>query len=215
MTDHPLEVELRFEADDEGPLDALAVADRLGPAWLGPASTVDETDRYLDTADLRLSARRWACRLRTRQGRTLVSLKGPGEQQASDPFHRRREVEGPATESLDPSHWPSSPARELLDTMRGGEPLEERFTLTQQRTERPVQLARRHTGLLSLDRTQIWRGGAQIGGLLSVELEVDPIALERGADPTPLARALSAHPGLRPDPASKLEHALQLLGADR
>jgi inorganic triphosphatase YgiF len=215
VTDLPLEVELKFEADDEGPLDALAVADRLGPAWLGPANTIDETDRYLDTSDLRLSARRWACRLRTRQGRTVVSLKGPGEHQAADLFHRRRELEGPAVDSLDPEHWPPSAAHGLLDTMRNGQALEERFMLTQQRTERTVQLARRHCGLLSLDRSQIWRGSAQIGALLTVELEVEPAALERGVDVAPLARALSLHPGLRPDPATKLEHALRLLGAQR
>jgi inorganic triphosphatase YgiF len=215
VTDLPLEVELKFEADDEGPLDALAVADRLGPAWLGPASTIDETDRYLDTADLRLSARRWACRLRTRQGRTVVSLKGPAEHEAGDLFHRRPELEGPAVDSLDPGQWPPSAAQQLLDTMRGSEPLEERFSLTQQRTERTVQLARRHCGLLSLDRTQIWRGSAQLGALLTVELEVEPSALERGLDPSPLAHALSLHPGLRPDPATKLEHALRLLGAER
>jgi inorganic triphosphatase YgiF len=215
VTELPLEVELKFEADDEGPLDALAVADRLGPAWLGPPSTIEETDRYLDTPDLRLSALRWACRLRTRQGRTVVSLKGPGEHQPGDLFHRRPELEGPAVGALDPGQWPASAARRLLDTMRDGQPLEERFILTQQRTERTVQLARRHCGLLSLDRTQIWQGGEQIGALLTVELEVEPSAIERGVDPSPLARSLSLHPGLRPDPATKLEHALRLLGAER
>ena len=211
MTQYALEVELKFQADDERPLDELARAAELGPAGLGPANTVHEIDRYLDTVDLRLAAVRWACRLRTRNRRTVVSLKGPAEHAAGELFHRRPELEGPATDDLKPSHWPPSPASDLLRSMSGGRPLVERFTLRQRRTERPVLMGGRRCGLLSLDRSVVEHSGRQVGLLRIVELELDPSALASGLDPEPLGRALTRVAGLDPDPATKLEHALLLL----
>jgi inorganic triphosphatase YgiF len=211
VTQHPLEVELKFEADDERPLNELARAAELGPARLGPASTVDEIDRYLDTVDLRLSAVRWACRLRTRNRQTVVSLKGPAEHAAGELLHRRPELEGPATDDLEPSHWQPSPARDLLRSMTGGRPLLERFTLRQRRTERPVLMGGRRCGLLSLDRSVVEHGGRQVGLLRIVELELDPGAVASGLDPDQLAGALTRVAGLHPDPATKLEHALLLI----
>jgi inorganic triphosphatase YgiF len=211
VTQYPLEVELKFQADDDRPLDELAHTAELGPARLGPASTVDEIDRYLDTVDLRLAAARWACRLRTRNRRTVVSLKGPAEHAVGELLHRRPELEGPATDDLEPSHWPPSPATDLLRSMSGGRPLVERFTLRQRRTERPVLMGGRRCGLLSLDRSVVEDRGRQVGRLRIVELELDPMAIASALDPEPLARALTHVAGLHPDPATKLEHALRLL----
>ena len=208
---YPLEVELKFQADDERPLDELARAAHLGPAQLGPARTVEETDRYLDTLDLRLSAVWWACRVRTRAGHTVVSLKGPAEHAAGELIHRRPELEGPAADDLEPSQWPASAARDLLQSMSGGRPLVERFTLRQRRTERPVLMGGRRCGLLSLDRSVVEHGGRQVGLLRIVELELVPSALASGLDAEPLSQALTRVANLRPDPLTKLEHALRLL----
>ena len=59
-------------------------SESLGRAVLGPARTVDETDRYLDTDDGRLAAALWACRLRSREGTTRISLKGPQRSRPDD-----------------------------------------------------------------------------------------------------------------------------------
>lgn len=211
MTERRIEAELKFWAADERPLEALTEAATLGPATLGPPRTVEERDRYLDTADLRLSAARWACRLRTREGRTIVSLKGPAEHAPGDLLHRRPEVEGPADVSPEPSAWPPSAARELLLQMTRGGDLVERFSLAQQRTERTVSLAGRPAGTLSLDRVRMLHDGLEIGRLAVVELELEAGALEGGVDPAPLASALTAVPGLVADPTSKFERALALL----
>ena len=203
-----IEAELKFRAEDERPLRELAAATVLGSAELGPARVVAEIDRYLDSADLRLSALRWACRLRTREGRTVVSLKGPAEHAAGDPLHRRPEIEGPASPVLEPISWPPSAARDRLLAMSGGEPLLERFRLEQERTERAVMVDASRVGLLSLDRARLLRGGFEIGRLAVVELELEPGA---ELDHLPLADALAAVPGLVADPLSKFEHALALL----
>jgi hypothetical protein len=77
MSGPQIESELKLMADGEAPLRTLATRQPLAAVRLGPARTVDEVDHYLDTTDLRLASQGWACRLRTREGTTLVSLKGP------------------------------------------------------------------------------------------------------------------------------------------
>ena len=213
VTGQTLESELKYRAEDESPLVALAGAASLGPAALGPARTVDELDRYLDTPSLRLAALHWACRLRTREGRTIVSLKGPAEHESGAAMHERRELEGPATTDPSPSAWPPSEARARLREMTGDEPLIERVAMAQQRTERAVLGESGPIGLLSLDRVRVLAGDKEIGRLLIVELELDPVALAGGADPRPLAAALSAVSGLHADPLTKLEHALGIASA--
>ncbi|HYM52927.1 MAG TPA: CYTH domain-containing protein [Candidatus Dormibacteraeota bacterium] len=207
-----LESELKYRAAAEAPLDALAHQTWLGPATLGPVRAVDEEDRYLDTVDRRLSVAGWACRLRTRGDRTIISLKGPGQHAAGAAIHRRLELEGPAAHDLDPLSWPPSPARERLLELSGSTPLFERLTLAQHRTEREVQLDGQRVGLLSLDRARVLHQGRELGVLLVVELELDPAALATGLDPGALERALGDVDGLLPDPASKLERALALIG---
>jgi inorganic triphosphatase YgiF len=206
-----VEAELKYTALTERPLQELERAEALGTARLGVARTVAELDRYVDTLDLRLAAARWACRLRSREGRTIVSLKGPAEHAAGDLLHRRPEVEGPTASGLDVQAWPPSAAREQLLAMTAGAALLERFSLEQERTERAVIQGGTRIGGLSIDRVRVVRRGTEIGRMDVVELELDPGAVALGLDHAPLARALSAVDGLVPDPASKFERALQML----
>ncbi|HET8587109.1 MAG TPA: CYTH domain-containing protein [Candidatus Limnocylindria bacterium] len=205
-----LEVELKFRAGGPDALQRLRVAPTLGPAMLGAPDTYDELDRYLDTADLRLAARRWACRLRTRRGDTIVSLKGPAEPTAGGDaaLHRRPELEGPATDRPDAADWPPSTARDRLLDLSDGKPLLERLSLAQRRTERDVLVDGASIGTLSLDHVQVWRDGRQRGELWCVELEQH--ADDGDADLHELAHALNGADGLVPDPLTKLEHALGL-----
>ncbi|HEV8252290.1 MAG TPA: CYTH domain-containing protein [Candidatus Limnocylindria bacterium] len=208
MTSPHVEAELKYTTLDERPLQELERAERLGPAHLGVPRTVAELDRYLDTTGLRLAALRWACRLRSREGRTVVSLKGPAEHAAGDRVHRRPELEGPVGRGLDPIGWPPSAARDRLLAMAGGAPLTERFRLEQERIERSVSMGGLRVGTLSLDRVRVLRGETDLGGLLVVELEFDPA---NPVDHRPLAAALGRLPGLAPDPLSKFERAEGML----
>jgi inorganic triphosphatase YgiF len=206
-----LETELKLRATDAA-LRALEDVASLGRTRLGPARATDEVDVYLDTDDGRLAVERWACRIRSRDGRRLVSLKGPAEHAAGDPLHRRPEVEGPAPgDEADVPHpvaWPPSPARDLVLRVAGDAPLGERLTLRQHRTERAVTLGEARVATLSLDRVRVEVHGASLGGFAVAELEVAP----GGADAWlgEVAASLLARPGLEPEPASKLERALEL-----
>ena len=208
-----LEVEFKLRAETDAPLLGLAVADRLGPAALGPAAEVAELDRYLDTADGRLSAAGWACRLRSRGGNTRISLKGPPADGTAGALHRRPEIDAPATDDPQPAAWPPSPAREQLLRLSGGGDLGERLALRQLRTERSAIIDGEPVATLSLDRVSVERDGIEHGALLVVELEMDDQALQRGVDPASMAQALLAIPGLAAEPRTKLERALALLPA--
>jgi inorganic triphosphatase YgiF len=209
-----LESELKYRAETDAALDALASPSELGPASLGPAHTVEEMDRYLDTEDRRLARARWACRLRAREGRIFVSLKGPSQHAAGAALHQRPELDGPSDGNLDPASWPPSPARDLLLELTAGAELGEQLSLAQRRIERDVEVGGARVGLLSLDRSRVLHGGREVGVLRVVELELSPEAVVRGFDPTSLERALADIPGLTPDPASKLERALELIGEE-
>ena len=210
----PTEVEAKFRAEGPGPLLLLASEPRLGGAILGAATTVTEVDLYLDTSGDRLATALWACRLRSRGREIRVSLKGPAEATIGEWLHRRPELEGPATESLDPGDWPRSEARVFLDELRQGEPLEERFELRQRRTERKVAVEETALGVLSLDAVEVRSDGHELGDLFVVELELigegeaDAVRHLHG-----LAEALEQRPGLTADPRTKLEHALELIGS--
>ena len=210
MAEFTTEVELKYEADPAA-LDILALSPRLGPTDLGPVVVNDEEDRYLDTDDGRLEAVAWACRLRSRRvdGTTtiIVSLKGPADS-VDGPLHRRPEVEGPATASLDPAAWPASAARDELDRLRHGQPLRVRLTLRQRRRERAVTLDGRPVGLLSLDDVEVVGHTTPAEHLHLVELERAHDASD--ADFTATGRALAAA-GLVPDARSKLERAIGII----
>lgn len=208
----PTEIEAKFRADDDAPLIALERVSSLGGAVLGPGRSVDEVDVYLDTEVGSLAAARWACRLRSRERQITVSLKGPADAGSDSWLHRRPEVEGPASEDVDPAKWPPSEARDLLDALRGGAALVERFVLRQRRLERSVTVAGRTLGTLSLDRATVEHRGRRTGELHVVELEL------HGASTTEdqrllgkLGAALGSVPGLVAEERTKLEHALELI----
>jgi inorganic triphosphatase YgiF len=210
------EIEARFAAPDDAPLDLLASVDHLGPARLGPMRVVDEIDRYLDTPDGRFAAAAWACRLRSRGGRWIVSLKGPPAPTGDGVpwLHERPEVEGPATEEPDPRRWPASDATARIEELApDAGVLVERFRLQQRRRERDVAIDGVANGTLSLDAVTVAHDGIELGRLRVVEVE-----LRRGigrAALEPLAAALAGVTGLAPEPRSKLERALDLLAGTR
>lgn len=205
-----IEVEARFRGAGPDPLEALATTAGLGPAELGSATTSDEVDVYLDTVDGALGAARWACRLRARDSRVTLSLKGPPDPGTGGWLHRRPEIEGPASEGRDPATWPPSAAREALERLTGGAPLIEQFTLRQQRVERPVHLGPQRIGTLSLDTVDVEHEAATIGRLHVVELELTA-GSEDEAILDPLAREIAGIPGLAPEPRTKLERARSLI----
>lgn len=207
-----LEVELKYGADGPVALEWLARAEAIGPAMLGPVDAADELDRYLDTPDGRFAAARWAVRLRRRRGATRLSLKGPPSAGTGGSLHRRPEIEGSATDALDPAAWQPSEARDLVERLRDGARLVERLRLRQSRRERPVVVDDDRLGTLTLDVVRVEAGGRERGTLHAVELELAPGATAaHEALLGSLDAALRRVEGVHPDDRTKLEHALDLI----
>jgi inorganic triphosphatase YgiF len=211
----PLETELKLSATGPVPVRRLAGLRRLGQMQLGTAQTFLELDRYLDTADGRLAAAKWACRLRSRSRTHLVSLKGPPVAVAGGfegALHRRPEIEGPASASLDPDSWPPSSARRRLLDMTGGQPLREQLALRQRRTQRSVSDRDGFVGTLSLDCVLVLLREDPAGRLWCVELELERgRAAHREEQAAGMLADLLAVGGLSVEPLTKLERAMALL----
>ena len=218
----PVETELKLSATSTAPLRRLAEVPTLGGTPLGVPETYLELDRYLDTDDSRLTAAKWACRLRSRSRTHRVSLKGPSvsEYELGGALHRRPEIEGVASARPDPSTWPPSAARDRLVALAGGQPLKEQLTLRQRRTQRSVGGEQDRFGTLSLDRVLVVLEGEPVGRLWCVELELAGSAVA-ASDRTVTARLrgllsdLLGIGGLTIEPLTKLERALELVGRAR
>ncbi len=202
-----MEIEAKFAVPNRQVYRALLRLRMLAGYTLIPTAGVRVADRYFDTADGRLLAAGYACRLRSEGASVLATLKGLGGAQGA--LHHRDEQEVQLeTWTPDVAAWPPSPARELALTLTQGAPLQPLFDLEQHRTRADVMDGARRVAELSLDavRAVIGRRPA-----LYYELEVELKAEGTEEDLARLAQALSAEYGLRPEPRSKFERALETL----
>nr|MBA2555968.1 CHAD domain-containing protein [Chloroflexota bacterium] len=151
-----------------------------------------------------------------------AGAKGAGAKQASGngvggnaaggrALHRRAEYEAPAGPGRDPSRWPESEARALLEAELKGAELRERFVLQQVRRERDVS-ADGSRAVLSLDRTTVRLGRRRLGTFETLEVE-----LREGDEALlgTLAGRLEASGLVDPQPASKEQLAQAMVDAAR
>lgn len=212
----PREVELKYIVRD---VDALRVW--LAGGWGGAlrdVRTVDERtveveDRYIDTAYRALEAAGFGARLRRKEGgpfrlnvKSASHARGAnGERSTEGPaaLSERMEVEGPASDRLDPDTWPASAARELVDRVRRGARLRAIFTLRQRREQRTLALEAGSVEL-TLDLVSVVRGGRPLASFTVLEVE----ALDGAIGSLPdLAALLEATGHVAPEPRSKEEIA--------
>jgi inorganic triphosphatase YgiF len=171
---------------------------------LAPAAVVTVTDRYLDTELVGgwLQALGMRARLRSQGGSVVLAVKRGGLERAGVTV--RVELQAEATASLDPRHWPPSPARAALIEAIGDEPLLEIAVLRQRRLVRPV--GRGETRVeLSLDRVDAMERGRVLAR--RHELEAELLAGDERALAS-LADALQRLDGITPPVGSKLAFGL-------
>lgn len=227
----PHEVELKYRVTDLVALRAWLKdgwSEALPWATLGPPRSRAVEDRYFDTAREALRHHGFGARLRRVGGRHLVTVKSlsPDELDAFErpdddadatregddgAVHRRIELEGPASARLDPDTWPSSPARELIDELRGAARLRGLFTIRQAREVRDVTTTD-GSAELSLDEVRVIAGRNVVGTFAELEVESTggSLGLLSG-----VARALAATGAVLPAVGSKEAQARALVDRER
>jgi CHAD domain-containing protein len=203
-----LEVEAKFSVPDEQTFQQLLDTTSLAGFRLEDPSETDLYDRYLDTASGAFRAAGHACRLRQWDGQYLVTLKGLGS--TSGAVHRREEHEVALDSPGPPQNWPVSSARDLALHLAAGEPLLPLFEIKQARHSRHLRDGPRAIAELNLDRVRLPRGNAVAAAYLELEAELLPEGNEQ--DLQQLILELQDRWGLVPEPRSKFERGLALLG---
>jgi CHAD domain-containing protein len=217
----PQEVELKYAVRDVNAVRDL-LDRQLDPGiTAGPWSTRNDEDAYIDTDDDALATAGFGARLRRRGSRFTLSLKSrenvdpdaDGEhsrKSGSRALHRRVEIEGPATRSLDPRDWPGSPARERLVAIVGDAPLRIRFVVQQRRSVRKLRDEDGHAAEVSLDEVRVRSRGKDVGSFAA--LEVEAIGDSRSLLDQ-MASDLESSGLIEPEPRSKEAIAAALVGA--
>lgn len=190
--------------------DKLLKADALGEYRLETTEEQLITDHYLDTGDRDIRKGGYAFRVREKNGRWLLTVKGLGTTESA--IHRREEYEVEIQSDTPLQQWPDSPARDLVVSLTHSQPLVELFVIRQHRTLCKVFRGEHLVGELSLDVVDMGSFGQQERTCeVEVELESDG-TLE---DLQVLDEILQSNYGLRPETRSKFERALARLEGGR
>ena len=207
----PIEIELKYRMTGVATGERLIAAEDLaGFTALGPAVTVLNEDRYLDTPDGALAAAGYAGRLRSDGRGTVITLKGLHREDEGGAVHRREELEGPADPATKAAAWPASSARDTVVEIAGETALVDLVTIRQVRYKR---LYGRDGAVVevSVDDVEVVAGERTVERFAELELELhegDEGALD------PLVDLLAEVEELVPAQTSKLERALEALRRD-
>lgn len=223
----PRETELKYAVADpvvlRAWLDGGALA-HLADAELGPETTIEVEDLYLDTRRGALARHGFGARLRRKGTAVTLTVKSSGRRSgdadgagdavggapdAEAALSRRIELEGPASLDLDPASWPASPARELIDELRGAARLQPLFTIRQVRHGRTLTTPR-GSALITVDVAEVHAGRSHVGGFATLEVER---TTGRAALLGRVAEAVAASGLAVPEPRSKEEIARGLVAA--
>jgi CHAD domain-containing protein/uncharacterized protein YjbK len=199
------EVESRYIVPDRMLFDRLLQIQRLGRYTLDAQGSVRMTDCYLDTRGRALLRQGWACRLRSQDGRWLLTLKGPKTIRGA--VVSRLELETALAERIeDPVLWPQGEITEHVKQLTGGLPLRPLMMIKQTRHLFQVCDGPRDVGLLSLDAV---RTSADKQQNRSYILECELGATGDLADLQHLDGLLTERFFIIPEPRSKLQRALE------
>lgn len=197
-----LEIESKYAASEDQ-IKGLLEVNALGEYSLKDAGEHHLTDHYMDTADGDILKGGYACRVRKKGEKWVVTLKGLGG--ADGAIHRREEYEMAVQPGTTPSQWPDDPARGLIKSLSRSKLLVELFVIRQHRTLREVYQSGRFVGVMSLDKVDMMITPGDTSRSYEVEIELD----ENGTlDDLRALDKIMRNRGLRPEPRSKFDRAM-------
>ncbi len=202
-----MEIEAKFALPNRQTYRDLLRLRALAGFTLIPTAAVHITDRYFDTADSRLLAAGYTCRLRTEGALVLATLKGLGGARGAVHHRDEQEVQLVAW-TPEVAVWPASSARDLAQKLTGGMPLQPLFDLEQHRSRADVMDEARRVAELSLDAVRA-TVGRRPALYYELEVELKPEGTE--TDLATVVQELRTIYNLTPEPRSKFERALETL----
>lgn len=205
-----LEVEWQFAVPDVSVVTAWLAAARVPGFSVTAAATKDLHDTYFDSADWRLHAARYTCRVRTKGAASELTLKAMAE--AEGAIRSRREL----TETLahDAAIAPAvapGPAGQLIRNAIGRRPLVPLFSLHTHRQAFVLADQAGTLGEIAVDETTVPLSDASPARFARVEVEVDAGAVKRAQR---FVDVLVAAAGLAPAGTSKFQAALAATGQE-
>jgi CHAD domain-containing protein len=206
-----LEVEAKFSVPDTATFQRLLKTSTLAGFVLGDMEVAELHDHYLDTADGSVRAGGYACRMRQRGDRYLITLKG--QDGTNGAVHRRTEYEVELPAPLAPRDWPASPARDLVLSLCDAKPLMPLFEIEQTRHTRILSDRDRAVAELDLDHVVILFPGTLQPNATYLELEAELLPNGKEEDLSRLVTDLQEAWGLTPQGLSKFQRGLARLNA--
>ncbi|RME41072.1 MAG: CYTH domain-containing protein, partial [Caldilineae bacterium] len=202
-----MEIEAKFTLPDAGAVTRFRQLEQLADYTLSPGVERHFHDCFLDTADRRLAAVRHVLRRREEGTTTTMTLKGPGRVKGA--VHRRAEWEVTLSPGRAAEDWRESPLYARVMALTGDAPLCTLFCLRQRRTFHMLRRDEREIAVLTVDEVTMGRGKAE---QIYFELEIELTEGGTTDDLQTLAARLQTEHGLQPQPHSKFERGLALLG---
>jgi CHAD domain-containing protein len=217
-----MEIEAKYIVLDQRTYTTLIRLREIADFRVEDGGTLDILDTYLDTPDHAIIAAGYACRRRRQDGETYLTIKSLSNpvMAADDALHRRIELEIAVDEGVEsaPDQWPSSPLRELVLDVSGGQALVEILEIKQSRQVRYLLSSEGHAvAELDLDRVRIRGERTGSGGTASdhdtsvfafTELEIELMEAGSEADLKQVIAHLSRLEGLIAQPTSKFERGM-------
>jgi len=200
-----LEIEAKYTTS-RFVFDKLLKVDALGEYRLEATEEQNLVDHYMDTGDRDIRKGGYAFRIREKDGRWLLTVKGLGT--AESAIHQREEYEEEIQSDMPTQQWPDSPARDLVVSLTRSRPLVELFVIRQHRTLCKVFRGERLVGELSLDVVDMGSFGQQER---TYEVEIELESHGTLEDLQVLDEILQSNYDLRPETRSKFERALAQL----
>ncbi|MBN1315042.1 MAG: CHAD domain-containing protein [Anaerolineales bacterium] len=197
------EIEAKFTILNRKTFKQLQSTDYFAGYAAGDRTLRQVVDTYIDTAQRSIMLANYACRIRKRETKTLLTLKALGSQEGS--IQRRSEYEVLLTGEADPldtSAWPDSPAKELVQTLIGDALLDVLFTIRQNRSICNLYDDARVVAELSLDAVRFDSGVP----FFELEVELRPDGTEKELEQ--IAETLKNQWALIPASGSKFERGL-------
>jgi triphosphatase len=205
-----MEIEKKFRIDDPKHLDTLTTLRTLGTCTLRQSSHAgQQRNTYYDTADGLLERQKYGLRIREVDGRSVATLKGPGEGEAG--LFRRSEWEVEAS-NPEPSTWPEGEARTQALALLQDAPLVPVLTIYTQRRHIIALRGDSEVAEISLDQGS-FQADEQREPFCELEIELLPAGTD--ADIDALEAAIKQHIPLVAENRSKFARAMMLLNTAR